>query len=79
MPDAAITTNASAFYAALGWEIRMARCNRRLSQRQVANMLGIDPSVYCRIESGQRTIDAVRFGDILRVLGPVAIPKFRRP
>ena len=39
--------------------IRHERERRKLSQTEVAQMLGVDQSYYCRIEKGQRSVDLV--------------------
>ena len=49
--------------------IRVERERRKLSQSEVAQMLGVDQSYYCRIEKGQRSVDLVTALRICTIFG----------
>lgn len=47
--------------------LKELRESKELSQRQLAEKIGINHSVIARIESGERPIDAVRFGTVIAI------------
>ncbi|MGV0656753.1 helix-turn-helix transcriptional regulator [Mycolicibacterium thermoresistibile] len=54
---------------ALGAVIRARRVGRGLQQQEMAEMLGLAPVVYGRIELGNRPVKATELRDIARILG----------
>ena len=55
--------------------IENAREKANLSQREVARRLGFHPTVYGKIERGERVLDVVEFVALARALGvdPMAL------
>ena len=55
--------------------IQNAREKAHLSQREVARRLGFHPTVYGKIERGERVLDVVEFVALARALGvdPLAL------
>lgn len=54
----------------IGEAVKIARQNKGLTQKQLAEMLYVDPSLVCRYEKGQREIPLVTLvtmSDILEI------------
>jgi len=56
-------------YAVLRSELRIARENAGLSQRQLAARLKVPHSWVAKVESGERRIDLVEFGWFISACG----------
>ena len=56
-------------YAALRSELRAARSNAGLTQRDIAARLKVPPSWIAKVESGERRIDLVEFCWLVRACG----------
>lgn len=50
-------------------KLREARKNARLTQRQVAEAIGVTESTYCGYETGKRQPDPIKISAIASVLG----------
>lgn len=48
--------------------IREARKASKLTQKEVANIIGVSESAYCGYETGKRQPDAIKLGAIARAL-----------
>ena len=58
----------SKYLQAIGQEIKKARKKKRLQQQELAKLIGLSPSEMSVIESGQRSLDVIRFFRIMRIL-----------
>jgi transcriptional regulator with XRE-family HTH domain len=52
----------------IGESLKKARESKGLTQKQLAEMLYVDPSLVCRWEKGQRKVPLVTFAVILDIL-----------
>lgn len=52
----------------VGQALKRARESKGLTQKQLAEMLYVDPSLVCRWEKGQRKVPLVTFAVILDIL-----------
>lgn len=52
----------------VGQALKKARKSKGLTQKQLAEMLYVDPSLVCRWEKGQRKVPLVTFAVILDIL-----------
>lgn len=52
----------------VGQALKKARESKGLTQKQLADMLYVDPSLVCRWEKGQRKVPLVTFAVILDIL-----------
>ena len=52
----------------VGQALKKARESKGLTQKQLAEMLYVDPSLVCRWEKGQRKVSLVTFVVILDIL-----------
>lgn len=52
----------------VGQALKRARESKGLTQKQLADMLYVDPSLVCRWEKGQRKVPLVTFAVILDIL-----------
>lgn len=52
----------------IGQALKRARESKGLTQKQLADMLYVDPSLVCRWEKGQRKVPLVTFAVILDIL-----------
>jgi len=62
----------------LGYRIRVLRTEKKLSQENMANDLGISVTAYSKIERGKTNIPVLRLTQIADVLG-VSISKIVQP
>lgn len=60
----------------IGEALKRARERKGLRQRELAEMLYVDPSLVCRWEKGQRRIMADELITILEILG-IGIDEFK--
>jgi transcriptional regulator with XRE-family HTH domain len=65
-------------YASLRSELRAARKNAGLSQRELALRLQVPPSWVAKVEMGERRIDLVEFCWFVRACGIDAAPVCRK-
>jgi transcriptional regulator with XRE-family HTH domain len=61
----------------IGEALKKARESKGLTQKQLADMLYVDPSLVCRWEKGQRRIMADDLITILEILG-ICIDEFKK-
>ena len=53
----------------VGQSLKKARESKGLTQKQLAEMLYVDPSLVCRWEKGERTVPLVTLVQIMEILG----------
>jgi DNA-binding XRE family transcriptional regulator len=68
-PQAVAKLEAFRLHFSLACQLAEQRCGRRLTQKQLAEMTGIDQAEISRIERGQANPTTATLGALIRALG----------
>ena len=54
--------------------LKLARIKKRLSQKQLADILGMSPSTICRLETGKKRISELKVSTLNNIAEVLEIP-----